>query len=279
MHCIYFLIHSICHSISGHPSALAGCAWPFQSVITTLLFTALTEHCIDRCWQGEVQMWRVLSFAIARIRFYTISPAWKFDIIAIIWLHYSCQSWRTFYLMLSTPLKAKITSDFLKLFISFSVASEIQYLLFDGISFYELQYSTVDNKDWDVCQKGYTYIYNPAVIIPFSCPTAHGQWCPGIHLTMEGVRGLNKITHIKPSESVTGQSPRSTLSQRYITSHGCHSDRMSGTLWEKQIGWMNQSKRGHWDISFRNETQTVSKSTLFFMGQRIKYLTRNIFIY
>ncbi len=111
MHCLYFLIHSICHSISGHLSTLAGCTWPFQSVITIFLFTALSEHCIDRCWQGEVQMWRVLSSAIARIRFYTMSPAWKIDIKAIIWMLYSCQSRRTFCLMLSTlcdPLKARI---------------------------------------------------------------------------------------------------------------------------------------------------------------------------
>ncbi len=83
---------------------------------------------------------------------------------------------------------------------------------------------------------------------------------------MKGVRGLNKITHIKPSESVTGQSPRSTLSQHYITSHGCHSNRMRGTLWEKQIGKMNQSKIEHWKISFRNKTQTVFKPILF-LGQ------------
>lgn len=100
----------------------------------------------------------------------------------------------------------------------------------------------------------YKYIANPVAIKPFSCRTAHGQWCPGIRLTMEGVRGLNKITHIKPSESVTGQSPGSTISQHYITSHGCHSNRMRGTLWEKQIGSMNQSKIEHWEISFRNET-------------------------
>lgn len=102
IHCMHFLIHSICHSISGHLTTLAGCAWPFQSVITIFLFAALSEHCIDRCWQGEVQMWRVLSSAIARIRFYTMSPAWMIDIMAIIRLHYSCQSRRTFYLMLLT---------------------------------------------------------------------------------------------------------------------------------------------------------------------------------
>ncbi len=117
----------------------------------------------------------------------------------------------------------------------------------------------------------YKYIANPAAIKPFSCRTAHGQWCPGIRLTMEGFRGLNKITHIKPSESVTGQSPGSTISHCYITSHGCHSNRMRGTLWEKQIGSMNQSKIEHWEISFRNETQTVFKTIIFF-GDNFKCL-------
>lgn len=52
MHCMHFLVPSICHSISGQASALAGCAWPFQSVITqsshrTLYWSVLTRWSLN----------------------------------------------------------------------------------------------------------------------------------------------------------------------------------------------------------------------------------------